>query len=94
MDERTNSDGKIVWTVRLQGKFKRHAETLEIPASPGVSAMTIKSLIANRLRALTGNEAVAALVGISVLTTENSVLGDTDRPVEGTVLTILPPACS
>lgn len=92
MEEQTN--GKTVWTVRLQGKFKRHGETLEIAANPGASAMTIKALIANRLRALTGNEAVAALVGISVLTTDNSVIGDTDRPPEGAVLTILPPACS
>jgi hypothetical protein len=89
-----SGDGKTVWTVRLMGKFKKHGETLEIAASPGVSAMTIKSLIANRLRVLTGNEAVASLVGISVLTTDRGVVSDREPPPEGETLSILPPACS
>lgn len=84
---------KTIWTVQLLGRFKRYGASIDVAARPGVSAGTIKALIANALRNQTGSEAVASLVGTSVLTTERGVLSDDSPPPEGSVLSILPPAC-
>ena len=88
-----SAEGKITWTIRLQGRFRRYGETIDIAASPGVSGGTIKALIAHALQARTNDPAVGSLVGVSVLTTDRGVMSDRDPPPEGASLSIIPPAC-
>lgn len=84
---------RTVWTVRLLGRFKRYGETIEIRARAGSSAGSLKALIAHRIRELSGSDATASLVGMSVLISETAILRDDQPPPDGAVLGIQPPMC-